>query len=203
MLSEETTNTVFEFIRSCRREFRYCIELGNGGSDFETTLLDAFPALKLDSYNLSNKDKLIVESKLTFYQGRFRFIVSDYRKENIGHGHDLVVSLCDFITLSKEEKQRLFIKVQHALSENGLFIYGDRVKAPSEKMRTIYVRSETSRYLQQPSENMMQHELAEKSPGDRNHLTIDDQTYWMRKAAFKDVDCVWKRCNTAVFAGFK
>ena len=203
MLNDEIMQIIFEFIQCCGIDFRSCLQLGNCNGDLELNLLDHFSGLKIDSYNLSSREKSSVESRLIFYQGRFRYIATDYRKEKIEHGYDLVISPFDLSRLSKEEKQRLFIKIHHALVEKGHFIYGDTVKASSEKIKAIYTQSETKRILQQPPQRIASGEHGENHLRNRSLLAIDDQMYWMRKSAFKDVDCIWKFFDAAVFVGFK
>ncbi len=202
-IANEISNVMFEFIRRTHEGFKKCVELGNGGGELETRLLDILPGLEINSYNITDSEQIAMESKLIFYGGRFRFITSDYRKEKIGHGYDLVLSHCDFIQFSKEEKQRLFNKVHQSLGEKGLFVYCDVVKPPSEKIDAVYRKSGSEEKAQKPFEESSGEEFPEVQYKNQNLLTIDDQMYWMRKAAFKDVDCIWKFFHFAIFVGFK
>lgn len=203
IVRDEMAAVIFEFVTCCQADFRQALALGTSGGSLELEILDHFPGLKLDSFNLSSKEKAAMENRLIFHQGRFKFFIADYRNEKIGQGYDLVLSLFDFSRLAKEEKQRLFLKIHQAMAEDGLFIYGDLIKPASERIKKVYLSKE----MKKPHEPFREYSQAldalKELPESVGPFTTDDQMYWMRKAAFKDVDCIWKFFHRAVFAGFK
>ncbi|MEW5806169.1 MAG: class I SAM-dependent methyltransferase [Acidobacteriota bacterium] len=202
-IRSEMAAIILEFVKCCRPDFRSCLELGTSGGGLELEFLDHFPNLKIDSYNLSSKEKAAVENRLIFHQGRFKFFVTDYRKEKIGHDYDLIFSYFDISRLAKEEKQRLFLKVHQLMVDDGLFIYGDLIRPASERIKKVYLSKESKKPHEPFHEFSEAAEALKELPENVGLFTMDDQMYWMRKAAFKDVDCIWKLFHRAVFAGFK
>ncbi len=182
---------------------RTILDLGVGDGDLAPMLMDRFRGSSLKGIDRDETRLGLVEGRLGFYEGRVELTLGDLLEVPLGSGYDLVVSSAALRHMTPDEKQRLYNRVHQTLADDGLFIFGDRVRLASARIAQV-VREIRAEEMQAIAANGKGQPPADfKAPDSKDRVTIGDTLYALRKAAFRDVECVYCYGDRAIFAGFK
>ncbi len=182
---------------------RTVLDLGVGDGDLAPLLMDRFRGASLKGIDRDETRLGLVEGRLGFYEGKVELSFGDILAVPYGNGYDLVVSASALRHFSPDEKHRIFTRVHQALAEEGLFLFGDRVKLASPRFAQAIreMRAEEMQVLGGPGKLHPPADFI--APDSKDRETISDTLYALRKAAFREVECLYCYGDRAVFAGFK
>lgn len=181
---------------------RSILDLGVGDGDLAPLLMDRFRGARLVGVDRDETRLGLVEGRLAFYEGNVTLTLGDLLDVSYGSGFDLAVSSSALRHLAPDGKQRLFTRVHQALAEEGMFMFGDRIRLASPRMAQA-VRELRADEIQAGAANGRVPPAETRAPDSRDRLNIADTLYALRKTAFRDVECLYCYGDRAVFAGFK
>jgi len=181
---------------------RSILHLGVGDGDLAPMLMDRFRGATLRGIDRDETRLGLIEGRLGFYVGRVDLAFGDLLATPYGSGHDLAVSTSALRHFAPDEKQRIYTRIHQALGEDGLLVFGDRIKLGSARMSQA-VRELRAEEMQAAAANGKGPPADYKAPDSRERLNIADTLYALRKAAFRDVECLYCYGDRAVFAAFK
>lgn len=201
--SAEIASFITTLAAKQKPEARTILELGVADGDLAPMLMDRFRGASLVGIDRDAARMGLVEGRLGFYEGKVDLKLGDLLQVPFGQGYDLVVSSAAMRHFSPEEKQKLFARVHHALADEGLWIFGDRMKLSSARfLQTVReLRAEEMQALAAGGRGAPPADY--RAPDSKERLTIADTLYALRKAAFHEVECLYCYGDRAVFAGFK
>lgn len=201
--SAEIASFITTLAAKQKPEARTILELGVADGDLAPMLMDRFRGSSLVGIDRDAARMGLVEGRLGFYEGKVDLKLGDLLQVPFGQGYDLVVSSAAMRHFSPEEKQKLFARVHHALADEGLWIFGDRMKLSSARfLQTVReLRAEEMQALAAGGRGAPPADY--RAPDSKERLTIADTLYALRKAAFHEVECLYCYGDRAVFAGFK
>lgn len=181
-------------------ETRSILDLGVGDGDLAPLLMDRFRGASLKGIDRDETRLGLIEGRLGFYEGKVELAFGDMLAVPLGGGYDLAVSSAALRHCAPDEKHRLYARVHQALSNEGLFLFGDRVKVSSVRMSQA-VRELRAEEMQGLGKSMPPADF--RAPDSKDRETIADTLYVLRKAAFREVECLYCYGDRAVFAGFR
>ena len=182
---------------------RTILNLGVGDGSLAPMLMDRFRGASLQGIDRDQTRLGLVEGQLGFYEGRVDLQLGDLLSVPLGSGYDLVVSSAALRHMAPEEKQRLYSRVHQSLADDGMFVFGDRVRLASPRVAQA-VREMRAEEMQAIAANGKGQPPADfRAPDSKDRITISDTLYGLRKAAFRDVECLFCYGDRAIFAGFK
>lgn len=161
-----------------------------------TGLLSAFMLRKFPNASITLLD--IAENMLDVARDRFRgrdnihYIVSDYRRAELGGPYDIVCSALSIHHLEPDDKCRLFGRVYAALSPGGIFVNADQADGETPYFRERYLEYWND-FLRNGPLNDAEHKeiLRRRNTLDKNEK-LSVQLGWLNKAGFSDVDVVYR-----------
>ncbi len=177
------------------------LDLGAGTGLFSSMVLQKFPDSQITLIDLSAK-------MLDAARERFRkldhvqYIVGDYSNFIFHQSFDIVISSLSIHHLTHAAKRQLFSTVYQSLHDGGIFVNADQVAGNHLQNDEFYKRQ----WLAYINESGLARESIDASV-ERRKLDINaklaDQIHWMEQAGFRDVDCMYKYLDFAVFFGRK
>jgi len=177
------------------------LDLGAGTGLFSGMVLQKYPDARLTLVDLS--DKMLEKALERFRQtDRIRYVVGDYTVLEFPQPFDAVISSLSIHHLPHEAKRSLFAKVFRLLKNGGVFVNADQVAGPTPEIDRYYRR----RWLENIRASGLESGEIEASIERRKldiNATLKDQIRWMEEAGFRDVDCMYKYLDFAVFYGRK
>jgi tRNA (cmo5U34)-methyltransferase len=179
------------------------LDLGAGDGDLAPLLMDLFRGARFLGIDHDATRMGLLEGKLAFYVGRVSLVVGDLLATPYGSQHDLAVSTTAMRHVNADEKHRVYTRVHGALADGGVFLFGDRIRLASPRVLQAVreLRAEEMHALSSASKSAPPAD--QRTPDAPARETIADTLYALRRAAFRDVECVYCYGDRAVFAGFK
>lgn len=177
------------------------LDLGVGDGDLAPLLMDRFRGASLHGIDRDETRLGLVEGRLGFYEGKIELAFGDMLEVPLGANHDIAASAAALRHIAPPDKHRLYRRVHQALAEEGIFLFGDRVKIGSPRIAQAVreLRADemaVAGALPSPPADY-------RAPDSRERESIADTLYALRKAAFHEVECLYCYGDRAVFAGFK
>jgi cyclopropane fatty-acyl-phospholipid synthase-like methyltransferase len=182
-------------------EARSILDLGVGDGDLAPLLMDRFRGAALRGIDRDETRLGLIEGRLGFYEGKVDLAFGDFLTVPYGSGYDLVVSVAAMRHMAPDDKHRIFSRVHQALAEDAAFLFGDRIKITSPRLAQA-VREVRADEMQVEA-GKPQPPADYRAPDSKDRETVADTLYALRKAAFRDVDCLYCYGDRAVFVGFK
>lgn len=179
---------------------RSILDLGVGDGELAPLLMDRFRGAALKGIDRDETRLGLIEGRLGFYEGKVDLSFGDILTVPFGGPYDLVVSSAALRHSPPDEKHRIYARVHQALNEEGLFLFGDRVRIASARLAQG-VRELRAEEMQGLGKSMLPADF--RAPDSKDRESIADALYALRKSAFREVECVYCYGDRAVFAGFK
>lgn len=175
------------------------LDLGAGTGLFSWHVLQRHTNADFTLIDVADKMLDISKERFASHEGQFSYIKSDYRKLILSSPFDLIISSLSIHHLNDKEKQDLFREICLKLKPGGAFINVDQIKAPSEHFQELYWSIWLSEVRKTgASEKQIKESILRRKDFDKDS-TLIDQLEWLKKAGFKQVDCLYKRYFVGVF----
>lgn len=177
------------------------LDLGAGTGLFSGMVLQKFPKAELTLVDLS--DRMLDGARERFkHADNVRYIVADYASHAFQETYDAVVSSLSIHHLTHPDKRQLFAAVHGMLREGGVFVNADQVAGNTPASDAYYRK----RWLESIGASGLAQEAIDASIERRKvdiNAKLDDQIHWLKEAGFREVDCMYKYLDFAVFYGRK
>ncbi|WP_199616203.1 class I SAM-dependent methyltransferase [Paenibacillus alkalitolerans] len=177
------------------------LDLGAGTGLFSGMVLQKYPNAHMTLIDIS--EKMLEGARHRFRDlNNIQYIVGDYSDYTYSHPFDIVISSLSIHHLTHPAKKQLFANVYRLLREGGIFVNADQV-AGSTPQTDHYNRK---RWLEYINDSDLPKEAINASIERRKfdiNAKLGEQINWMEQAGFKDVDCMYKYLDFAVFYGRK
>jgi tRNA (cmo5U34)-methyltransferase len=179
------------------------LDLGAGTGLFSKHILEKYPHARFLLYDLADKMLAAARERFRGLPRQFEYRVGDYRKLEVAHEYDLVISSLSIHHLSDDEKQALFRAVYGVLRAPGVFLNVDQIRGGTACLRDLY----WSHWLAQvrrnePSQQRIRESVERRTAFDHD-APMEDQLRWLAEAGFVNVDCVYKNYFVGVFLAMK
>lgn len=171
------------------------MDLGCGPGTLAEKLLAAFPAMQVICSDGSDEMLKLARQRLAGYGARVSYAQADFGRQNwsvnLPGQLDAVVSARAIHNLrSLKLIAPVYREIHGLLKSGGVFLNVERVNFATPALR---------RYLR---------DLQIKTRGQAPKLdgaapSLAQQLSLLRRAGFKDVDCLWRETNTAIVGGFR
>ena len=172
-------------------------DLGAGHGTLSEVLLDRFPRARALCLDVNPAMIEAARARLARFGERARYarmdLGGDWPTEAAGP-FDAVVSSRAIHHLGDEGKRALFAGILARLRPGGWFLNFDYVRAPSDRLRDMYVQALGD--ADGPPADHHQGHHSHTSP-------LTGQVLALETAGFGDVDCFWKHLATALYGGRK
>ncbi len=177
------------------------LDIGSGTGLFTSFVLEKYPKASFTLIDFSD-DMLDVAKERFAGNENFEYIAADYTKHCFNEKFDIIISALSIHHLTAEDKETLYAKCFSLLSEGGVFVNADQVLSPHPAIEaTFYDRIWKSVQASDlPSGDI---EKARERVKLDDPSTLADQLDWLRKAGFKEADCLYKYYSFCVILARK
>jgi tRNA (cmo5U34)-methyltransferase len=179
------------------------LDLGAGTGLFSQFILERYPLAQFVLCDLAEKMLDVAKQRFQNSNGRFKYLIQDYRELDFTDEFDVVISSLSIHHLTHEDKQALFKRVYRMLRSPGVFINIDQIKGETQTLRDLYWSHWLERVRWQGATEQQIKESIERRQTYDIDASLSDQLEWLRQANFVDVDCVYKNYFVGVFYGKK
>lgn len=176
------------------------VDLGAGTGLLSALLAAAYPQAQITLVDLSAP--MLEQAQARFAgQRRIRYLTADYLEAELPAA-DAVVSALSIHHLPDAEKRALYQHVFTCLAPGGVFVNADltagATPAVQARFRELWIQHMRERGL---TDDM----LAEwDRRGQIDQLApLEPQLHWLREIGYRDVDCLYRMANFAVFGGYR
>jgi tRNA (cmo5U34)-methyltransferase len=177
------------------------LDLGAGTGLVGALILGVFSKASLWAVDVSQK--MLAKAEERFAEdGRVTCRVLDYGTDPLPGGFQAVVSALSIHHLSHPDKKLLFRKAWDALEPGGIFINADLVKGATSEAERFYQEAWRDHLEQSGLSRQELDEIYERMTYDIT-AGLQEQQAWLQGAGFKDVVCLYKYNNFAVYRGGK
>ncbi len=196
----EQHKVILSFIPFARSAKLKVLDLGIGTGSISHVLLKNYPNSHVDGIDISGKMIGVCQKRLGKFGKRLRLFCGDIEKTNYDSRYDVVTAGLTIHHLTDRAKERFFRKIQRLIRHNGVFIIRDLIKTRSSKINKLYNKlwSDFER-----SNGLDPKKISKEGKQNDIPSTVEDHLLWLKKAGFKDVDCVWKYNNFAIIVAYK
>jgi len=179
----------------------HVLDLGAGTGILSEFILRTFPKARVTLCDFA--PQMLEEASRRFGDDdRVSYLCMDYTKAELPEDWDAIVSSLSIHHLTAAQKKSLYRGIYAALKRGGFFVNADNVKGPTLALDCLY-KEEWLRHVK--GSGISKKEL--KAALERTKLDkfspLDNQLQWLREAGFRQVDCLYKNFQRAVFGGKK
>ncbi len=178
------------------------LDLGAGYGAEAQVFLRAFPRATAVLVDASAEMMRIGTERLAEFEGRYRYVAWDFGEgdlpDDVQGPFDAVISSAAIHHLPEAALQRLYRQIWERLAPEGAFLNIDLVRAPDEAIEARY------RAIAEIEREARGEPAPDESRRHQSHLEpLESHLAWLRDADFEQVECFWKRLNSALFGGFR
>ena len=169
----------------------FILDIGAGTGLLSALMLAKFPRASMVLMDIS-ENMLDVARERFACRKDIRFVISDYRRADLGGPYDIVCSALSIHHLAPEDKRHLFSQIFTALKPGGLFVNADQADGETPYFRQRYL-DYWNEFLGSGPMTKAQHMeiLKRRDTLDRNEK-LSVQLSWLTEAGFPDVDLVYR-----------
>ncbi len=178
------------------------LELGVGTGSLTALILDQFPSLELDGYDISDKMLEVAREKLRPYRDRVQIYQRDITVDIPAGQYDVAVTVNTIHHINHRDKPRLIYRLYPLLKPGGRLILGDRFSPGTDELAEMYEDLRKREFEAQGfDQESIEEEFSPEHHTGSSLATIDEYITWMRKTGFSKVDIVWKHLGSAILYG--
>jgi tRNA (cmo5U34)-methyltransferase len=178
------------------------LDIGAGTGLLSDMLLMAYPGARITLMDISGKMLEVARKRFEDREG-VRFIVADYRDEDLGGPFDIISSALSIHHLEREEKRDLYRRIRDALGEGGLFVNADEVEGETAEIHTRNLKYWDDFLLEGPLGEAEARVIMERRRRLDRMEKLSVQLAWMREFGFRGARAVYGNGCFAVFRGRK
>lgn len=200
--NEELHDIIVNTIHHNRNSKIKILDLGIGTGLGAWKILTEFPNAYLTGIDFSSKMLKRCKERLAIFKKRVLLIEADFNKIDFPEKYDAIISAVTIHNSKIEQQNKLIFKVHESLNNNGIFINGDFIKGNNERVN-IKLKEFYENYLREKLKGIelkkwLHHAFEEDKPTE-----LETQLNWLRETKFREIECVWKYMNLAVYYGIK
>jgi tRNA (cmo5U34)-methyltransferase len=181
----------------------HVLDLGVGTGAVTERLARLLPDARFTGVDFSEAMLERARGRLAWMGDRLELVHADFRDFVPPADVTAAVSCLALHHLEHEDKRTVFGRLADALAGGGLFVLGDVLASPGERLagrlRAWWVdRMEEARELGIDSDAVLDDHRDRDVPA-----TLEQQTGWLREAGFAEVAPVWQSFTVAVIAALR
>lgn len=179
------------------------LDLGIGTGNLSLKVLKQFPKARIVGIDKDEKILKVATKKLKNLAPKVELIKGDFGDFLPKGKYNAVISLLSIHHLTHFQK-KLFKRIYQNLKPRGIFINGDFIISDSK-----YINRENAKMEKEFMKSQGIKRLGLLTSGgkicaeDDFPTTIENQIKWLKQAGFKEIDCVWRYFNYAIYCGLK
>ena len=167
------------------------LELGCGTGNLTIRINERFPNAKVMAVDLSGESLKVCRSRLC--NPNVRLVRADLRELDFQReSFNLVVSSIAIHHLRDDEKEELFGKLYHWLTDDGIFTFSDQFRGEAEHIYRAHILRWEDALKENGFDESEWNTWMEHQKEHDHHATLSYHYGWLRKAGFKVVDCTWR-----------
>jgi tRNA (cmo5U34)-methyltransferase len=176
------------------------LDLGMGTGALSYLIAKNFKNATVHGIDLSDKMVRACQKRFCRLKKRHLFECGDIENIVLNKKYDVVLAGLSIHHLTDKKKQDLFKRIYGSISSKGLLIIRDLIKSESLKIDQRYLQL----WCEFECQNGLDANMLSKTSQDQDIPTsMENHLKWLKRAGFKDVDCVWKYINFALFIACK
>ncbi|MFD0960126.1 class I SAM-dependent methyltransferase [Paenibacillus chungangensis] len=175
------------------------LDLGAGTGLLSALMLRQLPQARMTLIDFS-EDMLAMAKRRLESSNHVRYISADYTAFSFDDKYDAVVPSLSIHHLSHTEKQELFRTIRSIVKPGGCFVNADQASSSTPSIDEQYYKLWDEDVEASGLDSAAIEASRRRKEQDQNAHLID-QLQWLRNAGFRDVDCVYKHHEFAVFFG--
>jgi len=176
------------------------LDLGIGTGVLSKLILTNYPNSAIHGVDISEKMIEMSSKMLANYSNKATFECADIEKADYANDYDAILAGLAIHHLADENKRHFFKMMYNSMKVGGVFIIRDIVKSESKRMNALF----RELWIEFEKANGADYDKIDKNSDEQDiPTTVNNHILWLKEAGFKDVDCVWKYANFAVFAAYK
>jgi tRNA (cmo5U34)-methyltransferase len=200
--NDEIYNIIVDSIPFDRKSKLKILDLGVGTGLGALKILNEFPNSRLTGIDFSSKMISRARERLKIFSNRVKLIEADFNKIDFPEKYDVIVSAVTIHNSNETNQKRLMSKIFNHLNDGGCFLNGDFAKTKSEflnkKLDESYKEYLRNNLRGEELKVWLHHAFKEDRP-----VALEDQLLWMKEAGFREIECIWRHQNLAVYYGLK
>jgi tRNA (cmo5U34)-methyltransferase len=178
------------------------LDIGAGTGLLSELLCGANPGATVTLMDISEKMIEVARSRFAG-RGGVRFVIADYRHEDLGGPYDAICSALSIHHLERDEKRDLYGKIFEVLKPGGIFVNADQVEGETPAVHRSNLAYWDDFVLHGPLDREEMRAMFERRRTLDRMEKLPVQLEWMGEIGFSDVDVVYKNRSFAVFIGKK
>ena len=199
---QELQRMVLTFMEAASLKEGPVLELGLGTGSLATLILEQFPSVKLDGYDISDKMLEEARQKLKPFSDRIQIYQKDLTVDLPTGQYQIIVTVNTIHHLNHRDKPRLIYRLYPLLKPGGRLILADRFDPGTDGLAEMYEDLRRKEFEAQGfDKELIKEELSPAHHTGSSLAKVDRYTRWMRKAGFVNVDCAWKYLASAILYG--
>jgi len=200
--NDEIHDIIVDSIPFDRKSKLKVLDLGVGTGLGALKILNEFLNSQLTGIDFSSKMISRAKERLKIFGNRVKLIEADFNKIDFPEKYDVIVSAVTIHNSNKTDQKKLMAKIFNHLNDNGCFLNGDFAKTKSEflnkKFDEFYKEYLVNNLRGEELKAWLRHAFEEDRP-----VELEDQLLWMKEAGFREIECIWRYKNLAVYYGMK
>jgi tRNA (cmo5U34)-methyltransferase len=201
-MNDEIHNVIVDSIPFDRNSKLKILDLGVGTGLGALKILNEFPNSQLTGIDFSLKMIFRARERLKIFGNRVKLIEADFNKIDFPGKYDVIVSAITIHNSNETNQRKLMSKILNHLNDNGCFLNGDFTKTKSEflnkKLNEYYKEYLRNNLRGEELRVWLHHAFKEDKP-----VALENQFLWMKEAGFREIECIWRHQNLAVYYGLK
>jgi len=201
-MNDEIHNIIVDSIPFDKKSRIKVLDLGVGTGLGALKILNEFPNSQLTGIDFSSKMISRARERLRLFGNRIKLIEADFNKIDFPEKYDVIVSVVTIHNSNKTDQKKLIGKIFNHLNGNGCFLNGDFTKTKLEflnkKLDQFYKEYLKNNLRGEELKIWLRHAFKEDKP-----LVLEDQFLCMKEAGFREIECIWRYQNLAIYYGMK
>lgn len=201
-MNDEIHNIIVDTIPFDRKSKLKILDLGVGTGLGALKILNEFPNSHLTGIDFSSKMIFRARERLKIFDNRVKLIEADFNNIDFPEKYDVIVSAITIHNSNETNQKKLMTKIFNHLNDKGCFLNGDFAKTKSEflnkKLDEFYKEYLKNNLRGEELRVWLHHAFKEDKP-----VALEDQLLWMKEAGFREIECIWRHQNLAVYYGLK
>jgi len=201
-MNDEIHNLIVDSIPFDRKSRIKVLDLGVGTGLGALKILNEFPNSQLTGIDFSSKIISRARERLKIFGNRVKLIEADFNKIDFPEKYDVIVSVVTIHNSNETDQKKLMKKIFNYLNDKGCFLNGDFARTKSEflnkKLDEFYKEYLRNNLRGEELKVWLHHAFKEDKP-----IALEDQLLWMKEAGFREIECIWRHQNLAIYYGLK